>query len=236
MNPDPPRLPPHSRAAQEMVAVIAAEARATGSCTGRARLSARVLDVLASLPRHKFLAPADARLAYINAAVHIGHGQTISQPYIVALMSDLLDLPPSGDSKVLEIGTGSGYQTAVLAELAGRTYSIDIIPQLATEAARRLEDLGYRNVRIRTGDGYLGWPEEAPFDAILITAAVNEVPPPLLEQLKPGGRLVLPMGRPSASQDLTVVEKGLSGEVHLRSLLPVAFVPFRRAGDAVSDS
>ncbi len=218
-----------------MVAVIVAEARATASYTGRARLSARVLGVLARLPRHKFLPPADEGLAYINAAVHIGHGQTISQPYIVALMTDLLDLPPNEDTKVLEIGTGSGYQTAVLAELAGSAYSIDIIPQLATEAARRLEDLGYRNVHIRSGDGYLGWPDEAPFDAILITAAVSEVPPPLVEQLRPGGRLVLPVGRPYASQDLTVVEKGLSGEVHLRSLLPVAFVPFRRAGDAASD-
>ncbi len=158
-----------------------------------------------------------------NRPLPIGHGQTISQPYIVALMTELL-APKAGDV-VLEVGTGSGYQAAVLAELGARVYTIEIVPPLANSAALRLEQLGYSNVEVRLGDGYYGWPEHAPFDGIIVTAAANAIPPPLIEQLKPGGRMLIPVGAPFSAQELIVLVKDTKGKVSTRSVLPVAFVP-----------
>jgi protein-L-isoaspartate(D-aspartate) O-methyltransferase len=210
----------------DMLALIEAEARATASYTGRPVFNRRVMTAMAKVPRHKFVPNSEESLAYINAALPIGHGQTISQPYIVALMTDLLDL--SEESVVLEVGTGSGYQAAVLAEIAKQVYSLEIVAELAEEARVRLQRLGITKVEVRTGDGYYGWLEHAPFDGIIVTAATAEIPPPLIEQLKCGGRLVIPVGRPFVGQDLMVVEKDEAGEVSSRSVLPVAFVPFRR--------
>lgn len=213
-----------------MLAEIEAEARAAASYTDRPVLSKRVLDAMSRVPRHEFVAPARKDLAYYNGALPIGYGQTISQPYIVALMTDLLDLGP--ECVVLEVGTGSGYQAAVLAELCRTVYSMEIVSALAEESAARLRRLHYDNVHVRSGDGYDGWPEHAPYDGILVTAGAEEIPPPLVEQLRPGARLVIPLGRRYASQELMVVEKNAAGEARGRSVLPVAFVPFTRARTA----
>jgi protein-L-isoaspartate(D-aspartate) O-methyltransferase len=209
-----------------MIACIEAEARATVSYTGRPTFNRRVIAALERVPRHEFVPPSLFHIAYVNTALGISHGQTISQPYIVALMTDLLDLDV--DATVLEVGTGSGYQTAVLAQVARQVYSIEIIPELAEQARQRLSRLGITNVEVRTGDGYHGYPEHAPFDGIMVTAAALDVPPPLIKQLKAGGKLVIPLGRPFADQDLTVVEKRSNNEIVSRSVLPVAFVPFQR--------
>jgi protein-L-isoaspartate(D-aspartate) O-methyltransferase len=162
-------------------------------------------------------------LAYEDRPLPIGYGQTISQPYIVALMTDLLE-PTAGD-RVLEIGTGSGYQAAVLAELGLEVYSIEIVPELGDEAAARLDRLGYDKVATRVGDGYDGWPERAPFDGLVVTAAAGHVPPPLIEQLKPGGRMVIPVGEPFRVQRLVLITKAADGSLRSRQLLPVRFVP-----------
>lgn len=184
---------------------------------------AEVLRAMRSVPRHLFL-PEDMRaLAYADRPAPIGHGQTISQPYIVALMTELLE--PARSHKVLEIGTGSGYQAAVLSTLVDRVYSIEIVPELARSSAALLKELGYRNVTVRLGDGYKGWPEEAPFDRIILTAAPREIPRALLDQVKPGGRLVAPEGGTPFDQNLVVVEKGADGKLKKRSVLPVMFVP-----------
>jgi protein-L-isoaspartate(D-aspartate) O-methyltransferase len=175
------------------------------------------------VPRHEFVGPDMRRHAYINGPLPIGHGQTISQPYIVALMTDLADLHTG--SRVLEVGTGSGYQAAVLAELGVEVYSVEIIPALARQAAERLEVLGYTNIHARLGDGYHGWPEQAPFDAILVTAAAREVPGPLIDQLRPGGKLVIPVGHPDFGQELLLLQKAEDGSVSRYEILPVAFVP-----------
>ena len=206
-----------------MVDQIAALARETGAETGRAALSARVMAAMAKVPRHEFVPAGDRRNAYANRPLSIGHGQTISQPYIVALMTDFMDVKP-GD-RVLEIGTGSGYQAAVLAELAGTVYTVEIVEALAREAKARFERLGYRNIVARTGDGYRGWPEHAPFDSIMVTAAPREVPQPLIDQLKPGGRLVVPVGGQASGQSLLLVEKRADGMVTRRHVLGVRFVP-----------
>lgn len=162
--------------------------------------------------------------AYVNRPLSIGHGQTISQPFIVALMSQML--APGPASRVLEIGTGCGYQTAVLAELAAEVWSIERIPELAEAAAQRLDRLGYRNIHSRTGDGALGWPEAAPFDGILVTAAADVIPPPLIDQLAPGGRMAIPVGGPTrGDQILTLVTRDADGQIETRPGLPVAFVP-----------
>ncbi len=216
----------HALARDAMLSRIEAEAAQTAACTGRERFSTRVMAALGRVPRQRFVPASQAPLAYIDSALAIGHGQTISQPFIVALMTDMLKLRPA--AVVLEIGTGSGYQTAVLAELADHVYSIEVIPELAKEAGERLQGLGYLNVDVRAGDGYEGWPEHAPYDAILVAAAVPEIPPALIAQLKPGGRLVLPVGVPHAGQMLTLVQKTLTGEIDRRPILPVAFVPFTR--------
>jgi protein-L-isoaspartate(D-aspartate) O-methyltransferase len=181
---------------------------------------ARVLAAMRKVPRH-FFVPQDALpAAYLDQPLPIGHGQTISQPYIVAFMSEALELKPQ--DRVLEIGTGSGYQAAVLAELAREVYSIEIVEPLGKEAAARLKDLGYERVNLRIGDGYRGWPEAAPFDAIIVTAAPDHVPPALVEQLRKGGRMVLPVGR--FAQDLLRLRRTAKGVVQ-ENLLPVRFVP-----------
>ncbi|MGB5541145.1 MAG: protein-L-isoaspartate(D-aspartate) O-methyltransferase, partial [Gammaproteobacteria bacterium] len=161
--------------------------------------------------------------AYDNRPLSIGYGQTISQPYIVALMTDLLDVGP--DATVLEVGTGSGYQAAVLSGLVASVYTIEIVPQLGERAQGVLARLGYDNVEVRIGDGYYGWEEHAPFDAIIVTAAASHVPPPLVRQLKPGGRMIIPVGSRFMVQELLLVEKTAAGEVSTRQILPVAFVP-----------
>jgi protein-L-isoaspartate(D-aspartate) O-methyltransferase len=178
------------------------------------------------VPRHLFVPPADRKSAYEDHPLSIGEGQTISQPYIVALMTELAR--PSEKDRALEIGTGSGYQAAVLSGLVREVYTIEILESLGTEAARRLKDLGYANVHVRVGDGYQGWPEAAPFDIILVTAAPEKVPPPLLQQLKRGGRMVIPVGRVSDVQSLLVLEKDEEGRIQERDILPVRFVPLTR--------
>ena len=186
----------------------------------------RVKDAMARVPRHLFVPPAKQPFAYENRPLTIGHGQTISQPYIVALMTDLLK--PRKEDRVLEVGTGSGYQAAVLAELVRFVYTIEIVRPLAEEARQRLERLGYRNVEVRAGDGYKGWEEQAPFDSIMVTAGADEIPPPLLRQLKPGGRMVIPVGPADDIQYLTLIEKNADGTVARRLIAPVRFVPLTR--------
>jgi len=205
---------------------IANEVHYTRDLIGRAALDPRVMAAMAEVPRESFVPAEERQYAYANGPLPIGWGQTISQPYIVALMTDLLGCGPK--SRVLEVGTGSGYQAAVLSRVVRRVYSVEIIPELAQAAARRLGALGYANVETRLGDGYLGWPEQAPFDGILVTAAAPRIPPALVEQLGPGARLVLPVGEPHGRQELLVVEKGPGGVVHTQSILPVAFVPLTR--------
>ena len=206
-----------------MVEEIAALTRDTRFETGRAALSARVMAAMAKVPRHEFVPASQFANAYANRPLPIGLGQTISQPYIVALMTDLMEVKP-GD-RVLEIGTGSGYQAAVLSALAGTVYTIEIVEPLGREAAERLIRLGYRNVATRIGDGYQGWPGEAPFDSIMVTAAPREVPQPLIDQLKPGGKLVVPIGGQGAGQSLLLIEKQPDGTVTRRNVLAVRFVP-----------
>ena len=190
---------------------------------GREQLAEKVFAALDRVPRHEFVPPEYRRYAYDNRPLAIGYGQTISQPYIVAIMTDLLE--PGPEDVVLEVGTGSGYQAAVLAELVERVYTVEIIPELGREGAARLERLGYDNVVTRVGDGYYGWQERAPFDSIIVTAAAGHVPPPLIEQLKPGGRMMIPVGSPFSVQHLMLLEKAADGEVTSRQVLPVAFVP-----------
>jgi protein-L-isoaspartate(D-aspartate) O-methyltransferase len=199
------------------------DARATAAFTGRKRLSGSVLTAMGRIPREDYVAAPDRERAYVNRALAIGCGQTISQPYIVALMTDLLDLEP--EHIVLEIGTGSGYQAAVLAELAAHVYSIEVIPELAEMAAARLQAEGVENVTVRQGDGAEGWVEHSPFDGIIVTAAAPEIPPKLVMQLKRGGRMVLPIGPPRGEQMLVLVTKDEDGEVRTKDVLPVAFVP-----------
>ena len=183
-----------------------------------------VLQALLRVERHEFVPASQRASAYRNHPLPIGHGQTISQPYIVALMTDLLE-PQPGD-RVLEIGTGSGYQAAILSRLVAEVYSIEIISELGKQAASRLQNLGYANVSTRIADGYDGWPEAAPFDGILVTAAISHIPPPLVRQLKPGGRMIIPVGTRFQTQYLTIVEKAADGTVTTRQVIPVIFVPF----------
>jgi protein-L-isoaspartate(D-aspartate) O-methyltransferase len=214
---------------QTMVAEVAAMARAFGAGTARGSIDARVLGVLERLPRHDFVPAVMRASAYENRPLPIGHGQTISQPYIVAVMTDLLKVG-AGDT-ALEIGTGSGYQAAVLAELGVKVSTIEIVEPLAREAAERLRRLGYGGIATRIGDGYHGWPEQGPFDAIMVTAAASHVPPPLLRQLKPGGRMVIPVGAAFQTQQLMLVEKRADGTVTTRQMMPVIFVPLTGSHD-----
>jgi len=186
-----------------------------------------VLEVMRAVQRHLFVPERRRSLAYDDRPVEIGFGQTISQPFIVALMTHLLE--PGPDDVVLEIGTGSGYQAAVLSPLVAKVCTIEVIAELGEAAAERLATLGYANVETRIADGYHGWPDCGPFDGIVVTAAADHVPPPLVDQLKPGGRMVIPVGGMFATQHLTLVEKTAAGEVLTRQLLPVRFVPFTRA-------
>jgi len=211
---------------EAMLRDIADEVAWTRQEIGKEALDARVMAALAKVPRELFVPAMERRFAFANGPLPIGHGQTISQPYIVALMTDLLE--PRPDSVILEIGAGSGYQTAVLAELVHQVYSVEIIAALAAEAQARLRRLGYDNVFIRHGDGWQGWPEHAPYDGIIVTAAAPQLPPALLEQLKPGGRLVIPLGAPGDIQQLKVVSKRADGSVSQRDVLRVAFVPMTR--------
>jgi protein-L-isoaspartate(D-aspartate) O-methyltransferase len=207
-----------------MVTVIRDHAAGGYSSALPPKISKPVLDAMGRVPRHEFVPRRRATSAYEDRPLPIGYGQTISQPYIVALMTDLLAVK-SGD-KVLEIGTGSGYQAAVLADLGVETYSVEIIPELGKAAAARLKRLGYDMALTRVGDGYFGWPEAAPFDGIMVTAAASYVPPPLVQQLKPGGRMVIPVGKPFMVQQLVLITKDAGGKPHTRVLLPVSFVPF----------
>lgn len=208
---------------RKMVEAVLADAVATSSFSGSSALSASVMAAMGKVERHRFVPAGLSALAYLNRPLPIGYGQTISQPFIVALMTDLLRVK-DGD-KVLEIGTGSGYQAAVLAEIVHSVYSIEIIEPLGKEASDRLKSLGYVNVKTRVGDGYYGWPEAAPFDAIIVTAATSHVPPPLIKQLKTGGRMVIPLGTQFMVQYLMLVEKQKDGTVTTRHILPVRFVP-----------
>ncbi|MCF8129023.1 MAG: protein-L-isoaspartate(D-aspartate) O-methyltransferase [Deltaproteobacteria bacterium] len=185
-----------------------------------------VLHAMASVPRHEFVPEKQKQRAYRDSPLPIGHGQTISQPFIVAEMTRLLHVTPT--SKVLEIGTGSGYQAAVLTEFTPHVFSVEIIEPLFKAARERLQRLGYETVQLRHGDGYYGWPEKAPFDGIVVTAASGEIPPPLLKQLKPGGRMIIPVGPVFGVQSLMLVQKDQSGAVRTRSLMSVRFVPFTR--------
>ena len=211
------------REREQMIRDIESGIAMTASRTGRARFADRVMQAIRTVPREEFV-PANMRhAAFRDGALPVGHGQTISQPYIVALMTDLLDL--EGDESVLEIGTGTGYQAAVLARLARRVYSVERIPELAASARERLARLGYDNVEVRDGDGYAGWPEHAPYDAIIVTAAAPRVPGALIEQLAADGRLLLPLGQRGGHQELVLIRRDADGNITRRELLGVAFVP-----------
>jgi len=207
----------------QLMEEIETEARETQGWTGRAAYSDRVMAAMAKVPRHAFVAPSDLPMAYVNRPLSIGHGQTISQPYIVAVMTDLLDLQP--DDRVLEVGTGCGYQAAVLAEVAGRVYTVEIVRKLAEETALRLRQLGYTSIKTRIGNGYEGWPDEAPFDAVMMTSAPPQIPRALVDQLKPGGRMVVPVGFRNETQMLYRCVKRDDGTLDKERMLPVAFVP-----------
>ena len=208
---------------RQMVDEVAAMARETGAQTNRPTFDARVMAALGTVPRHRFVPFGEIKAAYENRPLPIGHGQTISQPYIVALMTDLMR--PAPHHVVLEIGTGSGYQAAILAELVRTVCTIEIIEPLARQADERLRAAGYARVRTKVGDGYYGWEECGPYDAIIVTAAGSHVPAPLVRQLKPGGRMVIPVGAPFLAQHLLLVEKHEDGSTRTRQILPVRFVP-----------
>jgi protein-L-isoaspartate(D-aspartate) O-methyltransferase len=213
---------------QQMITEIVTEAALTAGHTGRASFSDRVLRVIGSMPRHEFVPVELQPYAYLNRPLPIGYEKTVSQPFIVALMTDLL-APEAGDV-VLEVGAGAGYQAAILAELARRVYTVDIIEELAQGAERRLKRLGYENVEVGVVNGYYGWPEHAPYDRIMVTAASDLIPPPLLAQLKPGGRMVIPTGIPD-KQTLTLVEKSATGSLSAREILPVRFSEMEDPGE-----
>ena len=213
----------YAQARQNLIEEIRQDVRDTSLYLDKEALDPRVMTTIGKVPRHQFVPAAQRHKAYINRPLPIGYGQTISQPYIVALMTDLIK-PQPGD-RVLEVGTGSGYQAAILAELTAQVYSIEIIEALGKEAQERLSRLDYDNITLRIGDGYYGWEEHAPFDAIVVTAAASHVPPPLVEQLKPGGRMVIPVGSRFLTQQLLLIEKQAEGQIITRQVLPVMFVP-----------
>jgi protein-L-isoaspartate(D-aspartate) O-methyltransferase len=208
---------------QEMVKAVEIDTYNTRHYLGKDKLNPRVIQALGKVPRHLFVPEYNQRDAYLNQPLPIGKGQTISQPFIVALMTDLLEVDES--SKVFELGTGSGYQAAILAELVKEVYTIEIVESLGEQAAERLASLGYTNAHVRVGDGFFGWPEQAPFDGIIVTAAGIEVPPALIEQLKPEGKLVIPVGEQFAVQHLLVITKHADGSLTQKNVLPVRFVP-----------
>ncbi|MGD2112899.1 MAG: protein-L-isoaspartate(D-aspartate) O-methyltransferase [Gammaproteobacteria bacterium] len=217
---------------RDMLDDIEAEVRYTQHLIGREALDARVMQAMADVPRASFVPHNLRGMAFDNGPLPIGHGQTISQPYIVALMTDLLQ--PGASDTLLEIGTGSGYQAAILSRLCARVYSVERVSELGEAAAERLHSLGYDNIEIRVGDGYAGWPEHAPYDGIIVTAAAPFVPPALVEQLRPGGRLVIPVGESYGHQELMLIEKRADGTIRERAVLGVAFVPLVGAERASS--
>jgi protein-L-isoaspartate(D-aspartate) O-methyltransferase len=220
---------PQTAAREAMIATIEEHARRAGNALeGRTSIDLRVREVMRRVPRNAFVPAELAASAYEDRPLPIGYGQTISQPFIVALMTDMLRTGPG--QVVLEVGTGSGYQAAMLAELVRTVHSIEIIPPLADAAERRLRELGYANARVHRGDGYYGVPEASPFDGIMVTAAAGSIPPPLLGQLRPGGRMVIPVGGGFTLQHLTLVEKLPDGRGRTRQMLPVTFVPLVRGG------
>lgn len=208
---------------EKMLREIRQDVEYTQTLIGKTALSANVMAAMKEVPRHEFVTPEQLEQAYANRPLPIGEGQTISQPYIVALMTDLL-APKPGDV-VLEVGTGSGYQAAVLSRLVSKVYSLEILERLSQRARAVLTRLGYDNVECRCGNGYYGWPEEAPFDGILVTAAAPNIPQPLVDQLKPGARLVIPVGLPGLHQELLLLEKDAAGHTRTRSVIDVIFVP-----------
>lgn len=213
---------------------IEAEVRYTSSSIGKNKLDPRVMKAMAAVPRHKFVPPEMQYAAYDNHAMAIGHGQTISQPYIVALMSDMLEL--DADATVLEIGTGSGYQSAVLSQLCKRVYTIEVIGELSEAATKLFNTLGYDNIETRIGNGCHGWPEHAPYDGIIVTAAATHLPQPLIDQLKPGGKMAIPIGLPYCYQELMLVKKDHQGKVEVSDVLGVAFVPLQEEDDSTSSN
>jgi len=210
-----------------MVETIRTHAHSDASVVGQQGLSERVLEAMGRTKRHLFIPERSCSIAYADRPASIGHGQTISQPFIVALMTELAEVAPN--HVVLEVGTGSGYQAAILAQLARKVCTIEIVPPLAESAAKTIRDLAYDNVSVRLGDGFGGWPECGPFDAIVVTAALGQVPPPLIEQLKVGGRLVMPVGAAYSTQRLTVIEKIAADKTTTRAVALVRFVPFTRS-------
>ncbi len=213
----------YTEAREQLVQVIEADVRMTSQYLNRQALDPRVMKAMGKVLRHEFVPTTVQRFAYLNQPLPIGYGQTISQPYIVAIMTDLLK--PASDDKALEIGTGSGYQAAILAELVKQVYSIEIIKPLGEQAASRLSRLGYHNVTTKIGDGYYGWEANAPFDAIVVTAVASHIPPPLIKQLKVGGRMVIPVGSRFLTQQLLLVTKEEGDKITTRQILPVRFVP-----------
>ncbi|MBT8119723.1 MAG: protein-L-isoaspartate(D-aspartate) O-methyltransferase [Gammaproteobacteria bacterium] len=210
---------------QQLLDEIESEYRFTRGMTGKAMLSPMVKQALSKIQRDKFVPHSVVDSAFANHPLPIGHGQTISQPYIVALMTDLLEL--TADDVVLEIGTGSGYQAAILSLLCRQVYTIEYVEELADSAKLRFERLGYGNIEIKSGNGFDGWPEHAPYDAIIVTAAATQVPGPLLEQLKIGGRMVIPVGRQYSHQELQLISKNQQGDIDIKDILSVVFVPFQ---------
>ena len=208
---------------QRMIADIETEVEFTRHLIGRDQLDQKVMAAMREVPREEFVPPELKYAAFDNGPLPIGHGQTISQPYIVALMTDMLNLEPG--YRVLEIGTGSGYQSAILSRLCKQVYTLETVPDLSAAAKRLFDKLGYDNIEAQTGNGYDGWPEHAPYEGIIVTAAAAYIPVALVEQLKSGGRMVIPVGPPHGHQELMLVEKGAQDEVHTRSILGVAFVP-----------
>lgn len=208
---------------EKLLEIIESFAVSVGGAGVPRKFSPAVMNAMREVPRHEFVPLEERGHSYLNKPLPIGYGQTISQPYIVALMSDLLNLE-AGDA-VLEVGTGSGYQAAVLDALGARVYTIEIVPELGRQADNRLQRLGYGDVRTRIGDGYYGWPEAAPFDGILVTAATNHIPPPLIAQIKPGGRMVIPVGPQFTVQQLVLITRNKDGTLQTQLLMTVAFVP-----------
>ena len=215
---------PMSEAHQDMLEAIKASVQQSAGYTGIDSLSPPVMAALASVPREAYVPDSERPYAYVNTPLPIGHGQTISQPVIVGLMTEML--APAAHHRVLEIGTGSGYQAAVLAQLVAKVFTVEIVPELAQQAAETLKTQAVKNVEVRSGDGYRGWPEAAPFEGIIVTAAPETIPAALVEQLAPGGRMVIPLGPENGFQQLFLLEKLASGKLKEKAVLPVRFVPF----------
>ena len=213
----------YTLARQAMVQDIAADVIATSAYINKKTFDPKIMTAMGKVPRHEFVPRIQQQFAYENRPLAIGHGQTISQPYIVALMTDLIE--PEQKHKVLEVGTGSGYQAAILSELVDQVFTMEIIEPLGNQAREKLKQLQYANVNVRIGDGYYGWEEHGPFDSIVVTAAASHIPPPLILQLKPGGRMVIPVGSRFMVQQLMMVKKDAKGKVTTHQILPVRFVP-----------